>query len=338
MSVGRRSWFVRTGSAVVFLMTLMAAHAWGSERTLSPLVAPEWLAQHLDSSNLVLLDVRSDFDGGNDVAFEQAHIPGSVHSDYQDAGWRVEQGGTPGMRPDVQELEVLIRSLGIDRNSVVVIIPAGTGPTDFGSAARVYWTLKSAGLDQLGILNGGFKAWRSRGLPVSAGSVSRTPETSDFKARWSDRWLASLDRVKELVAGRSDGGTDSGARLIDARPAPYFRGERKSWQSHRAGTLPEAGNLVHSALVNRRAGGHFVDREQVRAVLEERGLMAASQQPLITFCTTGHWASTDWFVLSEVAGFEDVRLYDGSMVQWTQDPDRPVANGREGMARALDWF
>ena len=43
-----------------------------------------------------------------------------------------------------------------------------------------------------------------------------------------------------------------------------------------------------------------------------------------SYCNTGHWAAVNWFVLSEVAGKDNVKLYDGSMVAWTKDPARPL--------------
>lgn len=315
------------------LLLVLSRAALSSELTLSPLVEPQWLDTHRHREELVLLDVRSSIDNGDAVPFKKAHIPGSVHSDYSREPWRVESSGTPGMRPDPEELEELIGSLGISNDSVVVIIPAGTGPTDFGSAARVYWTLKSAGLDRVVILNGGLRSWRARGLPMAKGEID--PDRVEFHMDWSDRWLATLDEVNELVTASTDPARRT--RLIDARPEPYFRGERKSWLSHRAGTLPQADNIEHSSLVTRRDGAFLINETQIRTLLSERGLNDP-EQPLITFCTSGHWASTDWFVLSEVAGFKDVRLYDGSMTQWTEDSGRPVANGRRGIERALDWF
>ncbi|MBV9955924.1 MAG: hypothetical protein JOZ70_11825, partial [Pseudolabrys sp.] len=49
--------------------------------------------------------------------------------------------------------------------------------------------------------------------------------------------------------------------------------------------------------------------------------------PGLAYCNTGHWAATDWFVLHEVLG-RDVKLYSGSMVDWTSDPKRAVASER----------
>ena len=50
--------------------------------------------------------------------------------------------------------------------------------------------------------------------------------------------------------------------------------------------------------------------------------------PAVTYCNTGHWASTDWFVLHELLGRTDARLFAGSMVEWTSNAARPVASSR----------
>ena len=52
-----------------------------------------------------------------------------------------------------------------------------------------------------------------------------------------------------------------------------------------------------------------------------------SAQPVINYCNTGHQAATNWFVLSEVLGRRAVSLYDGSMSEWTEEPNRPVDVG-----------
>src|SRR5689334_17075159 len=124
-----------------------------------PLVSVEWLAAHRGNPDMVVLDIRSAIDGGGTEAYAKAHIPGAVHSDYDKAGWRVTRDGVPFRLPSVAELEKLIGELGIDEDNHVVIVPAGVHASDFAAAARVYWTLKVAGLAQVSILDGGFAAW-----------------------------------------------------------------------------------------------------------------------------------------------------------------------------------
>ncbi|MEK0082729.1 sulfurtransferase [Benzoatithermus flavus] len=75
----------------------------------------------------------------------------------------------------MEKLVDLVCGLGINRSTPVVIAHAGTDATDFGGAARVYWMLKSLGVPQLSILNGGMKAWQEAGLPVSTEPVAVPP-------------------------------------------------------------------------------------------------------------------------------------------------------------------
>jgi len=134
-------------------------------------VDAQWLSERLNEEKLVVLDVRSGIDNGGDrSSFQKSHIPGSVYSNYTNNGWRETRAGVAGLIPPVRSLERLIGSLGIANSSIVVLIPAGTGPTDFGSAARVYWTFKVLGHESVTILNGGLAGWKVAGYEVAEGA------------------------------------------------------------------------------------------------------------------------------------------------------------------------
>ena len=147
-----------------------------------------------------MLDIRSAIDGGGAEAYAKAHIPGAVHSDYDKAGWRVTRNGVPFMLPTTAELEKLIGETGIDEDNHVVIVPAGVSATDFGSAARVYWTLKVAGHPAVSILDGGFAAWQAAGYPVESGKV--TPSPKIFTLELDERLLAELAAVEKQRTAR----------------------------------------------------------------------------------------------------------------------------------------
>src|SRR5471030_2065856 len=154
--------------AAAFLLAAMIA-APATAAGAQPLVSAQWLNGHLWDANLVVLDVRSAIDGGGAKAYEAAHIPGSVHSDYDKDGWRVTRNDVPFMVPTAPELEKLIGDLGIDENSHVVVVPAGMSVLDFGSATRSYWTLKAVGVKNVSVLDGGVAAWVGAGLPTESG-------------------------------------------------------------------------------------------------------------------------------------------------------------------------
>ena len=280
---------------------------------VTPLVSVEWLKSHLNDKDVVVLDIRSAIDGGGAKAYAEAHIPGSVHSDYDKAGWRVTRNNVPFMLPTPAELEKLIGDLGIDEDKHVVVVPAGVGFTDFGSAARTYWTLKVVGLKNVSILDGGVAAWRAAGLPFESGE--KKPSATIFAANVNKNLIAQGAEVEALEA-------KGGATLIDARPASFFLGKEKAPNAAGYGHIPGSLNVDS-------AGYYDAKTNKLKPKAELAALSAhVPAGPAVSYCNTGHWAATDWFVLHELLGREDVRLYDGSMVEWTANANRPVESAR----------
>jgi thiosulfate/3-mercaptopyruvate sulfurtransferase len=287
-----------------------AAPAWAAGAT--PLVSVDWLAAHRGDPDIVVLDIRSAIDGGGAEAFAAGHIPGAVHSDYDKAGWRVTRDGVPFRLPSVAELEKLIGELGIDEDNHVVVVPAGVHASDFSAAARVYYTLKVAGLAQVSILDGGLAAWAKQGNPLARGTHEPSPKI----------FTASIDR--KLIAATPDveQAERNHAALVDARPAAFFLGRDKAPQVPLYGHIGHAINLDHARFYDPATNRLRPFAELARiAALVPAG-------PTIAYCNTGHWAATDWFVLSEILGRKDTRVYDGSMAAWTADTSRPVVSSR----------
>lgn len=280
---------LRTTALSVSLLTLPIA-ALAAPEGWSPLLEPAELAAILDAEPAVrVIHVSGEFDAG--------HIPGAAFSAY--ATWR---GGpaNPGalLAPDVYAQEAA--RLGIESDTPVVIVHSGANPTDMGTAARVYWTLKSLGVQDLALLNGGFAAWAEADLPVSTTQVEIA--ASDFSGEWTDEWYISTAEVAELV--------DRGeARLIDSRPRGFFEGI--AWSIARPGTVRGAENVQFEDFFD---GNRMVSPESAREIAAANGLDDA---PItVSFCNTGHWAAINWFALSELAGIENTRLYAESMAEY----------------------
>ncbi|MEX0604073.1 MAG: sulfurtransferase [Marinobacter sp.] len=293
-----------------------------------PLVDAGWLNANLDRDDLVVLDVRSGIDNGGDrSSFQQAHIPGSIYSSYTGDSWRESRDGVAGLLPPVVSLERLIGSLGIGNDDTVVVVPAGTGATDFGSAARVYWTFRVLGHDGVTILNGGFAGWNAGGHEIASGEGHQRAVTQ-FEGNLQQELIASLEEVEEAR------GTQ--AQLVDARPSDYFRGENQSPAARAPGTIPDARSLPHGDFLSERGQVWYLDQDSITARVNQAELNPATRT--IAFCNTGHWAATDWFVLSELAGFEEVAMYDGSMAEWSQDSNRPLQVAKKGLGKLMDLF
>lgn len=273
-----------------------------------PLVDSAWLKANLGRPDLVVLDVRTPPGGG--------FIPGSIHSDYAQAGWRATVGGLPGFLPDAGDLQQLIGGLGIGNDDHVVVVPAGQNAPDVANATRVYWTFRAAGHDRVSVLDGGFAGWKADPTNPRADAPARRAPKS-FTATPRPALRATLAEVEAAVrAGQIP--------LLDARSADQFAGEAKSPQARAAGTLPGAVNIENGAFYS-AADKRFVPADAVRALTAGAGIGKADGT--VTFCNTGHLASVAWFALSELAGVPGVRLYDGSMTEWSADPARPLKNG-----------
>jgi thiosulfate/3-mercaptopyruvate sulfurtransferase len=274
----------------------------------SPLISPEQLALRLKEPDLLVLDIRPR------ETFEAGHVPGAVQSDYAADGWRVARGGAGGLLPEADALSALLGRLGLRPDYEVVVIPAGAGVNDFNAAARVYWTLKVAGHGRVSVLDGGYAAWtRDPSRPVETGRAQARHETT-YPVRLDPRLRAELGDMERAIARGS-------AALIDARSTAAFEGREKSPQARVGGRLPGA-VLADVSEAYDAATNRLRPREEL-----ERIFARLPEGEAISYCNTGHSAAGNWFVLSEVLGRPGVRLYDGSMSEWTQDPSRPVETG-----------
>jgi len=289
---------IRPAGLAAWLTVGTAPAALAAPEGWAPLLEPQALAALLETApEIRVIHVTGDFASG--------HVPGAAHAPY--AEWRGPPQNPGALRP-VEEFGELVRRLGIEADTPVVVVHAGANVTDMGAAARVYWTLRSLGVQDLALVNGGFAAWRAADLPVSTEAAAIAP--SDFRPVWNDALRVTTAEVEAMV----DAGT---ASLIDARPRGFFEG--RTWSIARPGTIPGARHLTHEDWFD---GTRMLGAEQVTRIAAER---APAAPVTVSFCNTGHWAAINWFALSEVAGVPDTRLYAESMAEWTA-AGRPLDN------------
>ena len=313
---------VRRLCTVLLLWTGLATAA-----TAQPLVDADWVAGNLDNENVVLIDLRNKIDKGSYETYLDGHIPSSLHSDYLKDGWRVGRDDVVGLLPTEEQFQALARKLGVSADSHVVLIPAGVNSTDFGSSARAYWTFKVFGHDKVSILNGGYAAWTAAYPAQIETGAPVAPAAGDFVARFQPQGYVSMEQVAALV------GTEGKATLLDGRNEPQYYGEAKHPKAANPGRIPGSQLLFQET-------AYDVNANKLKSVEELQSLYAevSADQPVISYCNTGHWAATNWFVLSEVLGRKDVRLYDGSMVEWTANADNPLETGKSNLEKIKGFF
>lgn len=293
---------MRTFLIAAIASLTMTGHALAAE--WKKLMEPADLAAVAE--DVVVLDIRAA------KQFANGSIAGAVNAPY--ASWRGPKDN-PGQTLTDARLTERMQSLGLDRADKVVVVYQGRNDTDFGSAARVYWTLKSAGLTELAILNGGLANWvqSGRALSTEFGAPERSTETFSL----AKDWMITRAEVRAVVDGAQD------AQIIDARPLPFLEGKRKHPAATQAGTIEGAAQITHSTWFQKDKPQQVSTADRVRALAKEAGVEDGTTRPIASFCNTGHWAATNWFALSELAGIANVKLYPESMVGWTQ-ADQPV--------------
>ena len=272
--------------------------------SVSPLLKPTDLSPLLSAANVRVLDIRSDKD------YASGHIPGAINTPY---GKYRGPKDNPGQLVSETALTELLRTAGIDANSRIIIVHSGTDHTDFGAAARVYWTLKVGGLSRLSILDGGTKAWKAAAGALDTALSQPTP--SSFSYHYDQDQIVTREELAAAVQ------SSAAPLLVDARPARFYSGETRVDAAARYGTLPSAQSFDNAQF--------FVkDSATLKPAAELKSLVAqsgAGNTPAVSFCNTGHWAATNWFVMSEIAGNTAVKLYPASIVDWSK-AELPMQN------------
>ncbi|MGG7450211.1 sulfurtransferase [Plantibacter auratus] len=277
------------------------------------LIAPDDLAALIASETPVrVLDVRWRLDAPDGrPAYLEGHLPGAVYVDLDHELADHVPTGEPAIRgrhplPDREALQASARSWGIDDGDVVVVYDDLKGL----SAARAWWVLRNAGIADVRILDGAFRAWTDAGLPVERGEVVPEPGTVTL----TTGVLPTID-IDTAATWAGEGRV-----LLDARAGERYRGEVEPIDP-RAGHIP--GALSTPTTANVGADGRFLSPETLREQFLAAGVPADAT--VATYCGSGVTAAHNAVALT-LAGFEPV-LYPGSWSEWANHPERPVATG-----------
>ncbi len=305
---------------------LVSGMAFGSGVVVpGPLVTPAWLQQHQAEVNV--LDVREDTasftkaptftteSGKKTLAGFGGHVPGALLLDFAKVrtSRMIDGREIKWMLPTQADFQALMRSVGVQDGRPTVIVSDGTSAGDLDMAARVYWSMKVYGDNNLAILDGGTAAWLAAGYPVSTDAAK--PAAGNWVAKAENRKLFadSTDVAKAAAQGR---------QLVDARPLPFYIGLERKPIVLAAGHIKGAEDFPPEVRAVKRDGSmRFLSRADYATVFKHLGVN--SHKPTITYCNTGHLASGAWFVLHEIMQNPGVAVYDGSMYEWTTEK-RPV--------------
>lgn len=273
-------------------------------RTVEPLVTTQWLQENLATEGLVVIDLRSAADYG------AAHIPGSISVPFSsDSAWAGPTDLVLELPPQ-DDLFGTIGACGIARDSSVVLVGGVTQTTPaypLIDAARVAATLIHSGVRNVGILEGGHARWAAEGRGTTTDVPPVVPVDYDGPAHGDV--FVSTDYVEEHLGA---------ATIVDTRSAEIYFGMALDAAAPKPGHIAAAVSLPTQWTW--QADGAYLSAATLRAMAT--GVIGPDKsREVIVYCTYGGTASVWWFMLSQVLGYRDVKLYDGSAQAWVRDHD-----------------
>ena len=285
-----------------------------------PLVETDWLAKN--QGNVLILEIRNDVKSftkkpifkkdkktGKLILKRVAgHIPGSMLVNYKKLRKNIKVDGRTVQKMLVSkaEFEQVMQNAGANKDSTIVIVSKGENNLDLTMATRFYWQMKYFGFDNMAILNGGMAQW----------IMDNRKYSSDAAKAKKGNWVATAER-NEILASSQDveAAVKEKGQLVDTRTISLYLGtwRKKSYvydNGHIPGAKPYPNELLSSTMPAK-----FLKVSDSKSLFEQMGIKTDKQS--ITYCNSGHLATGSWFVLSELLGNKNVKMYDGSMHQWT---------------------
>ncbi|WP_151952226.1 sulfurtransferase [Brevibacterium sp. Marseille-P9724] len=272
------------------------------------LVSTAWVAENLNTPGIVIVESDEDV-----LLYESGHIPGAVKID-----WHTELNDQV-IRDYVQgpEFAEMMSSKGISRDDTIVVY----GDKSNWWAAYAMWVFKLFGHADVRLMDGGRAKWEAEGREMTREKPQR--ERSDYPVveRNDAPIRALLPEVLEAIGQ---------IPLIDVRSPQEYTGERTHMPDYpeegalRGGHIPTAHSVPWATAAN--DDGTFKSAEELRKIyIDDLGL--GKTDVAYAYCRIGERSSHTWFVLSYLLGFENVKNYDGSWIEWGNAMRVPIVQG-----------
>ena len=273
------------------------------------LVSVDWLKQHLDHENLIILDSSWHMPATGRDAFkewQQEHICGARFFDF-DGKIRDPGSALPHMLPSEAIFTREMQALGLNQDSVVVVYDT----MGMFSSARGWWMLRAMGCENCALLDGGLVAWDKAEYPIESLVAEPNYAQGNFVAKMDPGYIVDAPAVLAAL-------DDDSVAVIDARPVPRFSGAADEPRPGlRRGHMPGALNLPFPDVFEH---GLLKPKDELEALI--RPLIGSSERAIYS-CGSGVTACVIAFAAFHI-GYDKLAIYDGSWCEWGQPGDLPV--------------
>lgn len=261
------------------------------------LVTADYVKEHAGDENVLLVDCR-----GADKA-KKGTLKGAIATTWQEIGTCSDDYGAAGDEgwgkiPDISELSGKLSELGMDKNKELILL--GETLNGWGDDARVLWELAAAGYTNVKMVDGGYSAAKSAGIPTQKGASE--PEPVEVT-------IDSIDKTHVMETKELMNNYDA-YKIIDVRTEEEFKGAIK-YDEAQGGHLPGAIHLPYTDLF--REDGRLRSQADVEKMMEDAGISKTDK--IVAYCTGGIRSAYMQLVL-EMAGYENTWNYDQSFWRW----------------------
>jgi len=254
------------------------------------------LQRKLNAENLCIIDVRPAEDYAN------GHIPGATHFDL--FGLSLIDTSDAPLKAFMFMIHHVLELRGVSESKEVVFYEDNSGMR----AARGLWFLEYYGHPNVKMLDGGFRAWKAAGAPVT--SDATPPKTAPFKIAERRDVLATTDDVLRSLDQKQ-------IAILDTRSAGEYRGTHV--RAARGGAIPGA---IHIEWTDNIApDGKFKSNADLKIMYEKAGI--TPDKEVVSYCQGGYRAAHSYVAL-RLLGFPKVRNYIGSWKEWGDRADLPI--------------
>jgi thiosulfate/3-mercaptopyruvate sulfurtransferase len=273
------------------------------------LVDTQWLSDHLQDDNIAIVDCQWD-----EIAYLKAHIPNAIMRPGHPY-LKTEQNGNLGKNMlSSEEFSRMMTEAGIDSDTEVICYDQ----LDNHLATRLWWLLKYYGHKKVRLLNGGWQAWVTSGLPVSCTATEVNAADRPYCVHDNPDMNITMEELLENYDNRD-------IQILDVRRESEYR-DTETRNNKRGGHIPGAIHLEWKQLLSQSKqwdGVNFFRLEkEMQALLDQNGV--GKDKTTVVYCQAGVRASFTFFCL-KMLGYPEVKLYDGSMGEWANADQTPLA-------------
>ena len=272
------------------------------------LVEPDWLEAHLGDPKVRVIALN----WTDSSRFDTGHVPGAIDWEWKKMLW------DPVIRdfPSPATFAERCGAAGIGNDTTVVFY--GDPAVQFGTYA--WWVFKYCGHPDARVLNGARMRWEREGRPMATERPQPKPVSyAPITASDNSHMRATRDDVVATIRAGN-------CMILDHRSPEEYRGELHSppgtpnHGSERLGRIPGARHLYFEDMLG--ADTSFKSPEALRAMLAERGAMPDTN--IISYCRLSHRATLAYFVMTQLLGYSNLRIYDGSWTEWGSLVGAPI--------------